>query len=264
MTSNQQSQSDRIPIDRWANGFNPLGHSILLLASCFSFSLLSSGIAVQAQERLPEPRIFGDELAPPTPPSSLPTFGFPSSSPSPLPPPAGREFNYQAPPPPQPSRTPAPTASFYRVDIYGDSPRLLAQVQQVAPDAFVREGEGVIQAGVFSDPTNARTRVRDLEARGLRARITTVAVGSGVGTERPSQRFSDRAYFVVIPGASQNLPDIAARIAQLGISQRAVTQRSEPLGAHVAVGPFSERGEAERWNSYFRSAGFDARIYFGR
>lgn len=263
MTSNQQSQSDRIPHGNRANGFNPFQRPILLLTSCFGLlSLLSSGMMAQAQERLPEPRIFGDELAPPTPPSSLPTFGSPPSSP--LPPPAGREFNYQAPPPPQPSRPLAPTANFYRVDIYGDSPRLLAQVQQIAPDAFVRQGEGVIQAGVFSDPTNARTRVRDLEARGLRARITTVAVGSGAVTDRPSQRFSDRAYFVIIPGESQNLPDIAARIAQLGISQRAVTRRDEPRGAHVAVGPFSGRGEAERWNSYFRSAGFDARIYFGR
>lgn len=236
--------------------------------------VLIASTPASAQRRLPEPRIFGDEL-PPSSPSSLPSLDFPRPSTlppaSPNLPPPGRELNFQAPPP---SRTVAPTrtANLYRVDIAGDSSWLLAQVQQIEPDAFIREEEGVIQAGVFADRYNAQSRVQVLQAQGIPAQITTVAVGGGIGTvdpgEYPRERYAAtpsrrRAYYVIIPGSPADLPGIADRVIRLGVRRNAVSQREVPRGAHIAIGPFDNRGEADRWNSYFRAEGMDARVYFG-
>jgi len=58
--------------------------------------------------------------------------------------------------------------------VVGDSYWLLSQVQDIEPQAFVREGEGVIQAGTFMDRYNAQSLVRALEALGVPARITTI------------------------------------------------------------------------------------------
>lgn len=253
--------------------------TLLPLPSLLPLLLIGSGfiapIPPAKAQRLPEPRIFGDELPPPSSPSSIPTLNFPAPSSLPpaspnLPPPR-REFDFQAPPP---RTTPSPSANLYRVDIYGDSPLLLWQVQQIEPEAFVRSGEGVIQAGVFADRYNAQSRVRALEAQGIRARVTAIA--AGVGTEQlASGQFAsdretrsqnpglERAYFVIIPGDPSRLPDIASQVAQLGIGRNAISQRESPRGPHVAVGPFNGRGEADRWSSYFRSIGLDARVYFG-
>ena len=267
--------------------------------------LFTSGVIIRlapanAQQRLPEPRIF-DELPPPSP-SSLPSLNAPASpSPSslpslnlpalPLPPalpneaPAGREFNFQAPSPPIQPRIPTPASNLYRVDILGDSPLLLLQVRQLEPEAFVRR-EGVIQAGVFVDRLNAQSRARALEAQGIRARVTTIsgnAVADSINfgrlprdypvsrdyRERYSSdreafvRDADRSYFVVIPGNPEDLPDIAAQVVQLGIRRSAVNQREAPRGPHIAVGPFYNRGDAERWSNYLRSVGMDARVHFG-
>ncbi|MCS6812024.1 MAG: DUF3747 domain-containing protein [Cyanobacteria bacterium] len=75
--------------------------------------------------------------------------------------------------------------------------------------------------------------------------------------------FPERAYFVVIPAATRDLPAIARRVNQLGVSTVNIFQRESPRGPHVAVGPFMQRGLAEQWKSYLRNAGFDARVYFG-
>jgi len=267
--------------------FNPFRRpiSIVTAASWVPLLLFGSGVITHfapaiAQQRLPDPQIL-DELPPPSSPS-VPSFTFPASpfppaSPNPSSP--GRELDFQA---PIPSRTPTPTpvSNLYRVDIFGDSPLLLSRVQQIEPEAFVRQGEGVIQAGVFSDQSNAQSRVRILAAQGIRSRITNIAFGSNsdrVNSRRPSsdsvsgaeplgsaqQRFATRSYFVVIPGEPSDLRNIAAQVMRLGVTRGVVNQREGPRGSHVAVGPFDERGEAERWSSYFRSVGMDARVYFG-
>lgn len=157
------------------------------------------------------------------------------------------------------------------MDIFGDNPSLLSQVQQIEPTAFVRQ-EGVIQAGIFSNETNARSRVRELSALGIRSQITPLAPSTDaalVSSERfTSDSLPDRAdsrgYFVVIPGDSMSLPDIAARVVSLGVAESAVSQKESPRGPHIAVGPFDNRRDADRWSNYFRSTGMDARVYFGR
>ncbi len=239
-------------------------------ASWVPLLLFGSGVItrltpVSAQQSLPELRIF-DEL-PPRAPSSIPSLDIPTSplpSESPSPPPEEREFNFQAPNPPIPPSRPTSTSNLYRVDILGDSPLLLSQVRRLEPKAFVRQGEGVIQAGVFADRFKAQSFVRTLEAQGIQARVTTIDAGADADTvnrERLSTQFS---YFVVIPGKTRNLSDITAQVLRLGVRRNAVSQREAPRGPHVAVGPFNSRGEADRWSSYFRSVGMDARVYFRR
>ena len=129
----------------------------------------------------------------------------------------------------------------------------------------------MIQAGVFADQFNAQSRVRALESQGIRARVTIVAAGAGaesvnsgrVLSDSPQDSFASRSYFVIIPGQPRDLPEIAAEVVRQGVSRAAVSQRKAPRGPHVAVGPFDSRGEADRWSSYFRSVGMDARVYFG-
>ena len=60
---------------------------------------------------------------------------------------------------------------LYRVEIIGDSPTLLAQVQRFEPQAFIRSGEGVIQAGLFSQKENARNLLDKFKEQGLRGKV---------------------------------------------------------------------------------------------
>lgn len=284
---------------RW---FNPFRCSQSLIKAAFWVPLFCCGGRLlihvapsDAQQSLPQPRIF-EELPPPSSfpsPSSIPTFNVPTSPsppvpsntpPNPIPP--EREFNFQAPPPPIPSREPTVTSNLYRVDIDGDSPFVLSQVRQIEPQAFVRRGERVIQAGVFTNSYNAESRVRVLAERGIRAQVipitgsmeaafrepmTPFPPGTDAGLENSERllgnslpdNVTSRGYFVVIPGDRRNLPNLAAEIIQLGVSESAVNQREAPRGSHVAVGPFDSRKEADRWSNYFRSLGMDARVYFG-
>ena len=241
------------------------GLPILLVGSW----LIAFQSTTAAQQRLPDPRIF-DELPPPSS-SPIPSFNTPSSPPAFPDARPERELDFRAPNRPIPSRTPTSTLSLYRVDIFGDSPLLLSQVQRIEPDAFVRQDEGIIQAGVFADEFNAQSRVRELESQGFRARVTPITAGTGavnpgkqISDRNTRERRLDQSYFVVIPGDARELPDIAAQVVQLGIRRGAVTQRESPRGPHVAVGPFGNRGDADRWSSYFRSVGMDARVYFGQ
>lgn len=274
--------------------FNPFQLSRSLVTSSWvAWFVFGSGLSINltpvyAQQRLPEPRIF-EELPPPSyspslppiptfgvptsplppaSPSSIPTFDVPTSPPPPtssdtvIP---GRELNFEAPAPTPslPSRRPSLDATLYRVDIYGGNLFVLSQVRQIEPSAFVRQEDGVIQAGVFSNADNAQLRVRELAAQGIRSQITPIATDNNT-VAFAAERFStNRAYFVVIPGNREDLPNIEAEVMALGIGQSAVSRREAPRGPHVAIGPFDDRGEANRWSNYLRSIGMDARVYFG-
>lgn len=284
---------------RW---FNPFRHTQSLVTAtfwmplfCFGGSSLIHLAPSYAQQNLPQPRIF-DELPPPSSfpsPSSIPTFNVPTSPsppvpsntlPNPMPP--EREFNFQAPPAPIPSREPTVTSNLYRVDIDGNSPFVLSQVRQIEPQAFVRQAEGVIQAGVFTNAYNAESRVRVLAQQGIRAKVIPIRGDTEAGFREPITPFTprtdagfedserlfsrslpdnvaSRGYFVVIPGDRRNLPNLAAEVIQLGVSESAVNQREAPRGSHLAIGPFDYRKEADQWSNYFRSLGMDARVYFG-
>ena len=89
-----------------------------------------------------------------------------------------RALPRQTPTPPQP--TPQVTnrrnknKRTYRVEVRGDSALILAQVRRIEPQAFVRSGEGKIQAGLFLEKKNARKLVEELEAYGLQARVVRI------------------------------------------------------------------------------------------
>ena len=168
-----------------------------------------------------------------------------------------RDLEFKAPS----SSTPSTSSTLYRVEISGDSPLLLAEVKKIEPQAFVRPGEGIIQAGVFSKESSAQQRLQELDVLGIRAQITTISAGTPVADARPT---SSKFYFVVIPEGKANLAEIEAQLIGLGLTQEAVRPREQPRGSHVAVGPFANRNEAERWNNYIRSFGMDARVYYGR
>ncbi|WP_341526621.1 hypothetical protein WKK05_29410 [Nostoc sp. UHCC 0302] len=180
--------------------------------------------------------------------------------------------------------------NFERYFVYVDSSdsQTLQKVRRIEPRAYIRQyqGRNVIQSGVFSRASNAEQRVRELQSSGIyRAQI----VGFADGQERPTSSYyspspsyygSDNSstsyyradpvrqearYFVIIPAKLDQLPAIADRIRQNLGQTGGVFERSKPRGPHVAVGPFSERFQAEQWNNYLRDLGYgNARVYYGK
>lgn len=72
-------------------------------------------------------------------------------------------------------------------------------------------------------------------------------------------------YYVVIPTSAANLQTLSAQVIQMGTPADRVQARTEPRGPHVAVGPFADRGLAERWSSFYRSSGIGgSRVFFQR
>ena len=195
------------------------------------------------------------------------------------------------------NRTVNPSTSVYRYRVFVDSTNnfMLDRVRDAIPDAFIRRGEGVIQAGAFreEDKFKADLRVQELAARGITARIVDSSTGRNVPlgnnnalgqpntpnpTNFPSSTFPNTVpdnnsrdgnqasntnpYFVIIPSSLDNLPSLAGQVVNFGISQELVRQREEPRGPHVIVGPFADRGLAQQWEDYLRNEGLDARVYF--
>jgi hypothetical protein len=195
----------------------------------------------------------------------------------------------------------APTgAGRYMVYVSGDSLLLLEQVRQIEPDAFrrVHQGRTVIQTGLFSQEQNARAQASQLAALGLGAEVASVAAmgppplpgtsaghsslppapnadgsislpvvpvpggGSAVAAAPGTDPGANRAYYVVIPGRQAELSTVQQQVVSLGMPGANVQSRQSPLGPHVAVGPFEQRGLAEEWNGYLRQVGLNARVHF--
>jgi hypothetical protein len=156
---------------------------------------------------------------------------------------------------------------------------LLQQVRRVEPTALLRQyqGRSVIQAGTFSKADNAQRRLSELVSNGING--VRIVSSNGQDIPYPDRNYPDRNYpdrnypgnnrsnyyYVVIPGRSQDLPTIEDKIRR-NLGQRAVIlQRNQPLGSHVAIGGFTQRADAEQWNSYLRNLGFgNARVYYGK
>lgn len=77
---------------------------------------------------------------------------------------------------------------------------------------------------------------------------------------------TDRAFYVVIPGRSDDVEAITNQILRLGdgLSIAEMVQVDDARGSHVRIGPFVDRSAARRWNSYFREFGMNSRIYYRR
>ncbi|MGG6239571.1 hypothetical protein ACQ4N7_13165 [Nodosilinea sp. AN01ver1] len=81
----------------------------------------------------------------------------------------------------------------------------------------------------------------------------------------PVTQSASAPYYVVIPTDSSNLGNLSNQVIQLGTPPDRVQQRTAPRGPHVAVGPFTDRGLANRWNDFYREAGIgNSRVFFQR
>ena len=113
---------------------------------------------------------------PPTLPTIEPALPPEFNSPASTPPPASSAPAVRPARPATPAR-PAPARSqAYLVYVNGDSPLLLAQVRRVQSNAFVdnREGQAVIQAGVFDEADRAEQQIAILEQQGIGAEIARI------------------------------------------------------------------------------------------
>jgi hypothetical protein len=184
------------------------------------------------------------------------------------------EFNQE-----QPLKISQADSNFQRYLVYVDSddPGILARVQRIDDSAYIRpyNGRNIIQSGVFIEEFNAVQRAQELQANGIGGvQIVTFSNTEAVpysaqGNERvarnDSRRQNPKYYYVVIPTTTRNLRPLAERIRQRVGQNGNVYSRTKPRGAHIAVGPFAVREDAEQWNSYLRSIGYrDARVYYGR
>ncbi len=120
-----------------------------------------------------------------------------------------------------PSSAPAqPTgaASRYLVLVNGDSSLLLSQVQALVPNASVQEynGQRFIQAGTFSDASQAQQQVSALATQGIGANILAVSPVASAAS---------------MPGAS-TVPSAASGMAQPSFMQP-TQQATAPLPSTV-------------------------------
>ncbi|BAY62600.1 hypothetical protein NIES22_26740 [Calothrix brevissima NIES-22] len=185
----------------------------------------------------------------------------------------------------RPSQTPYQTvqansytwsAERYIVYVDGGDSQQLQRVRQLERSAYIRHfnGRPVIQSGSFSRPANAQQRVRELELNGIYgAQIVRASSGQQVGygyggpdyRNSQPQRVRTSYYYVTIPARTQDLSAIASRIRQSSGRYDIVIERQQPLGPHIAVGPFGKREDAERWNDYLQKLGYgNARVYYGK
>ncbi|GAX38633.1 hypothetical protein [Nodularia sp. NIES-3585] len=168
--------------------------------------------------------------------------------------------------------------NFQRYLVYVDSSnsQTLQQVRRIDPDAYIRQyqGRSVIQSGIFSQLINAENRVRELQSYGINnAQIVNFSDGQETGFVTPGQqqtptlsnRRQESSYYAVIPADVRELSAIANNIRQRSGQYGVVLVRQEPRGSHVAVGPFTDRTDAELWNRYLRELGYgNSRVYYGR
>jgi hypothetical protein len=167
--------------------------------------------------------------------------------------------------------------SFQRYSVYVENTSnwTLQQVRRVEPTAYIRQynGRSVIQSGVFNGLTNAQQRVRELNAVGIYGASIAGFNNAQEVPFSPDNRNSSNnnsvstksRYYVSIPAKSQNLSTVANQVRQVTGLYSFVVEKKQPIGPHVAVGPFAQRAEAEQWNNFIRDRGFgNARVYYDR
>ncbi len=73
------------------------------------------------------------------------------------------------------------------------------------------------------------------------------------------------AYYVVIPTDVANLALLGQDIQQQIGNNATAFMRTQPRGAHIAVGSFTDRSQAEQWNNFLKNLGYgNARVYYGK
>ncbi|MBE9259510.1 hypothetical protein [Dolichospermum sp. LEGE 00246] len=158
---------------------------------------------------------------------------------------------------------------FDRYFVYVDSnnSQVLQRVRQIETNAYIRNynGRKVIQSGVFNGQSNAKQRVRELELNGIPGAKIVDSDNIELSNTQNYQQENRNSYYVVIPSNSNRLISLGTEIRQRVSININVFRRSQPLGSHIAVGPFSDRLEAEQWNNYLKNSGYgNARVYYGK
>jgi len=163
------------------------------------------------------------------------------------------------------------SAARYIVYVDSNDSQQLQRIRQLEGSAYIRHynGRAVIQSGAFTRKANAEQRVRELELSGINgARIVKsngqeiASYGSNSGNNK---REKSSYYYVTIPARSQDLSFMDSRIRQNSGRYDIVVERQQPLGPHVAVGPFAKRSDVKKWNDYLQKLGFgNARVYYGK
>ncbi|MBD2471443.1 hypothetical protein [Nostoc sp. FACHB-145] len=166
----------------------------------------------------------------------------------------------------------------YFVAVNSSDYQTLQRIRQIEPTAYIRlyRGRSIILAGVFNKLVNAQHRAKELQIYGINnAQIVTITPDQQVSSksfETPEQQSIPSSptqqkfrYYVVIPANSEDLPAISDTIIQNSGYSSLVRERQEPLGPHVAVGPFAERSDADRWNRYIQELGYgNARVSYSK
>ncbi|MBD3880675.1 hypothetical protein IFO70_02790 [Phormidium tenue FACHB-886] len=145
-------------------------------------------------------------------------------------------------------------------DLQPSSPGQPGQTLQETPSGSPRE----VEFGGQSPSLNQFPSPPPLPGSPAAAPVN--AREAGRNALSPSGSPSRRAYYVVIPGEQNELDAIMNQVIRLGdnfgIAQ--LVQQSGTRGAHVQIGPFTDRRAANRWNRYFRDFGMNARVYVDR
>ncbi|MCT7977420.1 hypothetical protein [Laspinema olomoucense] len=252
---NRERSSARSPYD-WLGAILGLGLTVGIAAEV----LLPSKGAI-AQSPLPQlPSVQQFPLQQPQQFLQLPVPAQqPPFSPGPIPP-----FDLPPAPPPLPA---LPSSKRYVVYIPTNNPVVLAQVQLIEPEAFIKEwdGKAVIQAGMFLNNSNAYRRARELELLvGIRSAIATIepispAIATAVSPGDPLG--ISNPYFVVIPGNANDFSRITTQLTTAGIAFQEISVRTDPFGPHLAIGPYPNRITAQQESGYIRNFGIDARVH---
>ncbi len=175
-----------------------------------------------------------------------------------------------------------PNSDKYFVYVDDNNSQMLQRVKQVERTAYIRKynGRNVIQAGVFTSQSNAQRRIRELESKGIFGAGIVNTKNRGITPEPGSPVKPDddtfviepqnlgNFYYVVIPGNSNNLRYLEQEIRQrfyINNININVSMRTQPRGEHIAIGPFSDRLDAEQWNNFFKKSGYgNTRVYYGK
>lgn len=171
-------------------------------------------------------------------------------------------------PAPTPNNEPAtgavPAVKRYFVYVNGDSPYLLQEVQKLVPTAFVQafRGQSVIQTGSFDSEASARQQIANLKSQGIWAEMASDTIAATAVSAVSAPAPANSPYVVVIPAEQADWTRLTNQAVQLGIQQGAIQTREAPIGPHLAIGPYSEQGQAEEVSRYLRRNGMDARVVF--
>lgn len=185
----------------------------------------------------------------------------------------------------------------YIVYVDSDNFQILQRIREIENTAYIRQynGRRIIQSGVFIRPYNAQQRARELEINGITGvGILQVSTNQEMGNYIPEnnrdrtnidqqsyyepnypqnkqQGYDQRpqkvskAYYVVIPSDRNKMRSLGEEIVQKIGNNATVYLKTQPHGPHIAIGPFSEKSEAQLWNNYIHKIGYnDARLYYGK